>query len=602
MNVEKIVPDTSVIIDGKLTELIESGELKRAEIIIPEAVVNELENQANMGREIGDTGLSEISKIQKIADKKDIAIKFVGDLPTREDISLADRGRIDAMIRDVAEEEDAVLYTSDRVQSKVADAKGIKYRFFRKKFVEADFELKDFFDDQTMSVHIKQGMKPKAKKGVPGNLKFVDIGKHVMADSYVEKLAEEAFEKAKSSDNGLIEMDKVGATVLQINDFRIVITKPPFSEKMEITAVRPLAHLTLDDYDLTDKFRKRLEEQAEGILVAGAPGHGKSTFAEALAKFYSSQGKVVKTMEHPRDLQVGSDITQYKALEDKMENTGDLLLLVRPDYTVFDEVRKTEDFKVFADMRLAGVGMIGVVHASRALDAVQRLIGRLELGVIPQIVDTVVFIEEAVVSKVYSLKLSVKVPSGMKEADLARPVVEISDFETGEPEYEIYTYGEETVVMPIQEELGEDESRTAKLARDQLKYKLRKYVKNPEIQFESENRAKIFVDEKEIPGLIGKGGENIDRIEEEVGISLTVEPRKTTLQGSVNYSIQEKGNHVVVRVGQEHFGKQADIFKGDDHLLTATVGKDGRIRITKNSEVSKRIIGAHHNGVLKVYL
>ena len=79
-----------------------------------------------------------------------------------------------------------------------------------------------------------------------------------------------------------------------------------------------------------------------------------------------------------------------------MEKTADVLLLVRPDYTIYDEVRKTRDFEIFADMRLAGVGMIGVVHANRAIDAVQRLIGRVELGVIPQVVDTVIFIDKGV--------------------------------------------------------------------------------------------------------------------------------------------------------------------------------------------------------------
>ena len=29
-----------------------------------------------------------------------------------------------------------------------------------------------------------------------------------------------------------------------------------------------------------------------------------------------------------------------------------------PDYTVFDEVRRFEDFKIFSDLRLAGVGMV----------------------------------------------------------------------------------------------------------------------------------------------------------------------------------------------------------------------------------------------------
>ncbi len=600
MDVENIVPDTSVIIDGRLSKLIDQGKLNKKRIIIPEAVVNELENQANTGREIGDTGLDEIKKIRLKADSHDIALEFKGDLPSKDEIKLAERGRIDAIIRKLAEEEGATLYTSDRIQAKVADAKGIKFKFFRKEFKEVDFELKEYFDSETMSVHIKQGMKPKAKKGVPGNLKYVDIGKHKMADSYVEKLAEEAFEKAKTSEDGLVEMDKVGATVLQIGDYRIAITRPPFSEKLEITAVKPLAHLTIDDYELTEKFRQRLEERAEGILVAGAPGHGKSTFAEALAKLYSSKGKVVKTMEHPRDLQVGPEITQYKALEDKMENTGDLLLLVRPDYTVFDEVRKTEDFEVFSDMRLAGVGMIGVVHASRALDAVQRLIGRLELGVIPQVVDTVVFIENALVSKVYSLELSVKVPTGMQEADLARPVVEVSDFETGEVEYEIYTYGEETVVIPVNK--AEKKSKTMELAKEQLEYQLSKYIRNPEIEIESENRAKVYVDEEKIPEVIGKKGKNIESIEKEVGINLTVEPKKNTLQGKTGYNISEVGNHVILEVGEEHSGRQSDIFSGENHLLTATVGKNGQIRITKKSDVASRILGAHSKDSLNIYL
>ena len=601
MTTERIVPDTSIIIDGKLSSMIEKGELKDVEIIIPEAVINELENQANTGREIGEAGLDEIADIQRLAGKNSIKLRFKGTMPTREEIELADRGRIDALIRDMADDEDATLYTSDRVQAKVAGAKGIEHKYFRKEFKEAEFELRDFFDDDTMSIHIKEGMKPKAKKGMPGNLKYVDIGKHRMASRYVDKLAEEAFEKAKSSEDGLVEMDREGATVLQIKDFRIAITRPPFSEKVEITAVRPLAHLSLDDYEMSEGLRKRLEEKAEGILIAGAPGHGKSTFAEALAKNYSSRGLNVKTMEHPRDLQVGPEITQYRALEESMENTADLLLLVRPDYTVFDEVRKTEDFEVFSDMRLAGVGMIGVVHASRALDAVQRLIGRVELGVIPQIVDTVVFIEDAAIAKVYSLKLSVKVPAGMSEADLARPVVEVSDFETGDVEYEIYTYGEETVVIPVSE-IESSESKTEKLAREQLKYKLRRWVKNPEIEFESPDRAKIFVEEDKIPKIIGKGGENIDRIENEVGIDLTVEPKGRTLQGSVEYRLEEGGNHVRIDVGMDNAGKQADIFNGEKHLLTATVGKNGQIRVTKSSEVASELLGAYTSGRLNVYL
>ncbi len=49
----KLVPDTSTIINGSITQRVESGEFRGANIIVPEAVVAELEAQANKGRETG---------------------------------------------------------------------------------------------------------------------------------------------------------------------------------------------------------------------------------------------------------------------------------------------------------------------------------------------------------------------------------------------------------------------------------------------------------------------------------------------------------------------------------------------------------------------
>jgi ATPase len=45
-----IVPDTSVIIDGRITAKLKAGEYKQAAVIIPEALVSELEAQANRDR------------------------------------------------------------------------------------------------------------------------------------------------------------------------------------------------------------------------------------------------------------------------------------------------------------------------------------------------------------------------------------------------------------------------------------------------------------------------------------------------------------------------------------------------------------------------
>ncbi|PSG99614.1 MAG: ATPase [Nanohaloarchaea archaeon SW_4_43_9] len=592
----KIVPDTSIIIDGKLSELAEKGEVKE-EVVIPEFVVDEIENQANKGLEIGFAGIEEIKQIRELGEEKGFEVSFTGRKPTDEEIKMASSGRIDALIRDVAEEMEATLYTGDKVQAKIADAKGIDHRLFEKERVET-FSLKEYFDEKTMSVHLKQGSKPKAKRGMPGEFKLEEAGDEVLEKDGINELIQETIEKAEMSDDGLIEIQKEGATVLQIGRYRIAISRPPFSEAPEITAVRPVSKVSLEDYDLSEKLIDRLDETAEGILIAGAPGHGKSTFAQALAEHYEQEERILKTMEKPRDLDVGPDITQYAELEDSMENTGDFLLLVRPDYTVYDEVRKTRDFEVYSDMRMAGVGMVGVVHASEAVDAVQRLIGRVELGMIPQVVDTVLHIENAEVAEVYKLELTVKVPEGMTEEDLARPVVQILKLENTKPVYEIYTYGEETVVIPVDDQ--ERESSAQKLAKKQLMHELSGRVDNPEIEFISKDHIRLIVDEDEISHVIGSGGENIDRLENELGLDITVEPRDKTLKNGIDFQVEERGKSLIIDVGNNRSGEDIDVYDGDDFLFTATVGKNGEISLTKNSDLSGRILGSYESGTLNV--
>ena len=594
---EKIVPDTSIIIDGKLSELMNDEEVE-AEIIIPEFVVDELENQANRGQETGYQGLKEIKKVREIAEDKGLDLSFEGRKPTEEEINMASNGRIDALIRDVAEEQDAKLYTGDIVQARVAEAKGVEHKLFEQER-NVKFSLQDYFDDKTMSVHLKQGEVPKAKRGLPGEFELEDIGTEKLTKQDLDDLISETLEKAEMSDEGLIEMEKEGATVLQIGRYRIAMTRPPFSEAAEITAVRPVAKVSLDDYEMSEKLLKRLRLDAEGILVAGAPGHGKSTFAQALAEYYEDQNQVVKTMEKPRDLDVDAGITQYAELEDSMENTGDFLLLSRPDFTVFDEVRKTSDFEVFSDMRMAGVGMIGIVHASEAVDAVQRLIGRVELGMIPQVCDTVIHIKDAEISKVYKLQLTVKVPEGMTEEDLARPVIQILDFESDRPEYEIYTYGEETVVVPASDE--DEETGAEKLAREQVEYQLRQYIDTePQVEFLSDNHIQLLVPEDEISHIIGKGGENIDRIEDELGLDITVEPREEVTKEELNYELTERGKSVILQVGKEMASEDVDVVAGDEFLFAATVGKKGEISLTKESDLATRVINSHTAGILKI--
>ncbi len=590
----KYVLDTSVIIDGRISQMIEKGELKGT-IIIPEAVVAELEAQANFGKITGLQGLEEIKKIRELAEKKGFDVLFLGERPTLEHVKLARGGEIDNLIRKVAEEEQATLITCDRVQYYVAVSKGIKAIYLEKRVIKPDeTKIMQFFTPDTASVHLREGCVPMAKRGRIGELKLVKIRDEPMTLEELREIAHEIIEAASQDRDSNIEIERRGATVVQLRDVRIAIAERPFADRMEITAVRPIAKATLEDFGVSEELKKRIIERQRGILIAGPPGAGKSTFAASIANYLMENGYMVKTMESPRDLMVRDEITQYAPLEGDMTLTADVLLLVRPDYTIYDEVRKTSDFLVFADMRLAGVGMIGVTHATRAIDAIQRMIGRVELGVIPQVVDTVIFIDAGKIKKVYELNFTVKVPYGMTEADLARPVIEVIDFDTKKVEYEIYTYGEQVVVMPVRE------SEVSKIVINAVENKIKDLVSVYEIEALSDKKVVVRVPEDEIPHLLGRRGRKIKAIEEELGISIDVEPLKAERRNVVEVFVEEKGKHYVIHAeGLE--GRTVDIFAGDDYVATVEVGKRGLIRVRKDRDAGKRIKLALAKGE-KIYL
>ncbi len=608
IKMKRIIPDTSAVIIGAVSDIIENSDLDYPEIIVPEAVVCELEHQANANRSEGRKGLKELQKLQDLQYEGELAISFKGKRPTNYDIKYAKSGEIDSIIRDVARSEMGTLLTNDKVQAETAKAQGIPVYYYEQKYVEKALSIEKFFDDNTMSVHLKENVCPMAKKGTPGHIDFVKLEDKPYSYSKIHEIVDEILDKANSDSKTYLESSKEGSFVVQSREYRISIAYPPFSEGLEVTAVKPVANISLDEYHLSDKLLERIRTNAEGILIAGSPGAGKSTFVQAIAKYYSSKlNKIVKTMESPRDLQLPDEITQYSPLEGSMENTADVLLLVRPDYTIYDELRKNTDFNIFADMRLAGVGMIGVVHATRPIDAIQRIASRVELGVIPSIVDTSIYIENGKVTSVYETKMTVKVPTGMKEADLARPVIEVRDFETGELKNEIYTYGEQTIVMDMDLVNGTESSEKCKSSVDKIAEKeiLRKIKKilpkkaKVDVEVISPERANIYIPEDYIPKIIGKNGKRIAEIEDEIGISLGVEiiEEKPKNKTPFEIDITHTKKQLILELGKENGKQNFDIYIEGEYLLTATTSKKGEIKIKNGIELSDLIIEAIEMGL-----
>jgi len=587
-----IVADTSVIINGNLAQQIECGSIRNSELIIPQAVFDELQSQASNHKQQGFVGLEQIEKLNRLSENSGITILLKGSHPDINDIKFASSGRIDALIIDIAKQYDAILYTSDKVQHLVAKAEDVQTVFLKPEIVFEKLEFLKFFDSTTMSIHLKENQFPLAKRGKPGEFLLTKIDDEMLTRDYLKMISSQILSAVNISDSSTVEISKTGASVIQHDDYRIAITYPPFSESYEITIVHPTVQLSLDDYSISESLMQRLTDRAEGIVISGAPGSGKSTLASGLANFYHQQGKIVKTFESPRDLQVHQGITQYSKLDGSFDNTADILLLVRPDYTIFDEVRRKEDFTTFSDLRLTGVGMVGVIHANSPLDAIQRFIGKIELGIIPNVLDTVVFVNNGDIEKVYDLELKVKVPTGMTESDLARPVIEIRNFENNVLEHEIYTFGEENVIVPVQkrgEKVGIE-----KLAEDKIKDYFQRYDSNAEVEILSENRVKVSVHEDCIASIIGRGGSNIDEIEKFLKVHIDVVAKDSEdlslISNDIPFSFSESKTALLLTVNREFTSLHADIYLNEKFFTSVRIGKKGQIKIPKRSDIGRNLL------------
>ncbi|MDZ7745320.1 MAG: PINc/VapC family ATPase [Halobacteriales archaeon] len=610
-----ILPDTSAVIDGRVSE-----HNDVTHVYVPNAVVAELESQANQGRDSGWAGLEELQRLAEAADANELSVEYIGRRPTHAETEGAGEGDIDALIRELAQEHGATLLTSDRVQAEVGEAMGVTVEYVEPKVEPSDdtdddpddeLDIERYFDDQTMSLHLKTGVVPMAKRGDIGDVTYGPIAGEPLSESEMLAFANDIESTARASSRGFVELEEPGMVIIQYADYRIAIARPPFADGIEITAVRPIASPSLDEYDLPDGLRDRFTEHQRGILLSGSPGAGKSTFAQAVAEFLASSDFAVKTMEKPRDLQVGDHITQYTELRGSMERTADSLLMVRPDYTIYDEVRKTSDFNTFADMRLAGVGMIGVVHATRAIDALQRLVGRVELGMIPQVVDTVVYIEAGAVDTVYEVETKVKVPHGLMEEDLTRPVVVISDYETGEPAYEIYTFNQQVVTVPL-EDADEQESGVSRIAKNEIEREIKSIAHGQvEVEITSDNAAVVYVSENDISSVIGKGGGRITDIENRLGMELdvrTLDEYAGSFGGGDTSSSSGGGStqgepvtpditsrHIILPV-EGHAGETVEVQAGGQYLFTATVSQGGEVQISRGSGLADELETAVDRG------
>ena len=191
--------------------------------------MSEVEHQANEGKSIGFAALEELKKIRKMADDGIIYVEIQGRRPADWQIKRAKSGEIDEIIRMVAFENDATLVTGDQIQRDIALIKGIKVEYIAPDTREPK-NIEEFFDEVTSSVHLKAEMEPVLKRGPPGEIKYEKLHYKITRGD-LEEIANHIVKRGRNEDDSFIEMDARGATVIQLHNIRIVITRPPFSNE-----------------------------------------------------------------------------------------------------------------------------------------------------------------------------------------------------------------------------------------------------------------------------------------------------------------------------------------------------------------------------------
>ncbi len=237
----------------------------------------------------------------------------------------------------------------------------------------------------------------------------------------------------------------------------------------------------------------------------------------------------------------------------------------------------------------------------------------MELGLIPQVVDTVVFIEAGRVETVYDVTTEVKVPEGLMEEDLARPVIEVRDFETGRPEYEIYTFNRQVVTVPLgQDEDGPgSESGVDRIARQEIEREIRSVAHgHVEVELRGPDTAVVWVEESDISGVIGKGGGRINDIEDRLGIDIDVRtfaerpagegPGSNTRGGADSARgqtvVPEVTNRHVVIPLEERAGETVEVRADGEYLFTATVSRGGEVQVSRGSAIAEELESAIDRG------
>jgi ATPase len=193
----------------------------------------------------------------------------------------------------------------------------------------------------------------------------------------------------------------------------------------------------------------------------------------------------------------------------------------------------------------------------------------------------------------------------------------IRDFETGQPEYEIYTFNRQVVTVPIGEDgdgSGAPETGVDRIAKQEVEREIRSIARgHVEVELRDANTAVVWVEDDDISQVIGKGGGRISDVENRLGIDIDVRTfsERPSGKGPGNGASAGGGGgpggageivtpeitsrHVRIPL-DGHAGETVEVQADGDYLFTATVSRGGEIQVSRGSAIAEELEQAIDRG------
>ena len=120
----------------------------------------------------------------------------------------------------------------------------------------------------------------------------------------------------------------------------------------------------------------------------------------------------------------------------------------------------------------------------------------------------------------------------------------------------------------------------------------------------SDTKAVVYIDDKDVPAAIGKGGKNVASIVNRIGVGIDIRARSEEVPVS-SEAVEEIGDGAIrIRTDRRHLaiiapdqsGRIVDVFAGKEYLFTATVNENGEIHLARNSTIAQEMLKRYTDG------